>query len=819
MKSIIKPLGVSLVLGCATVALAQSMGPKIDRVDVKFVGPAAVSEDFVRGNIRLKAGTTYQALLSQDDVHSLYATGQFYNIRVQVDNADDGGVVLTYIVQVRPRVTEIRFEGNKKMSDHKLKKKLTFKTGEPLDEQKIFTDVQEIKKLYEKSGLSDTTVKYALNIEELTGHGTVIFHIEESPKVKIKDVQFFGADDIKQRKLRHELKVRRRWSFSWLTGSGYFQQDDFDGDHDRLTDFFHNKGYLDMEIKDVKLDRPTTNTMYIKYYVEEGRKYKVGDVKITGNKIFTDAEILNGLKWIHNYQHLKSKLGVHSLPMDSGDTFTPDGLKLDTDLIEDMYGSKGYIDIAEGQPRAFQVNRVPNVEKGTMDVEFVLGDCEKDYVQKIEIRGNLKTKDKVIRRELAISPGDVYNMVNVKISKQRVQGLDFFDKVDTRSEPIDPPIAGEKNLIINVNEKNTGNFTVGAGFSSVDSLVGYAEVSQNNFDLFHPPYFTGGGEKIKLRVDIGLVYQNYELSFVEPWFLNRKLALGVDLYRRELDFESDSSIYDETRTGAKISLTRALGSDFLIGSVYYNPEDVGISLNSGWHTTPYSTSTDSYGANVPSAMAEQVGDKFFNRFGSSLSYDTRNSVQLPNHGQQTTLSGEFSAADDSFYKLDLTSKWYFPGFFKGHVLEVGGRTGVADTVGSGDVPFYDRYYLGGLYSLRGFKYRNVAPRDPSAGQNNMTTDPIGGDTMWFGSLEYSLPIFEQEGGVGLRFALFYDIGSVSSGSYSWNTDYDDDWGVGLRLNIPHLGPLRLDYGIPITTDKFNSSSGQFQFGVGWSRPF
>jgi outer membrane protein insertion porin family len=353
----------------------------------------------------------------------------------------------------------------------------------------------------------------------------------------------------------------------------------------------------------------------------------------------------------------------------------------------------------------------------------------------------------------------------------------------------------------------------------VDSLVGYAEVSQNNFDLFHPPYFTGGGEKIKLRVDIGLVYQNYELSFVEPWFLNRKLALGVDLYRRELDFESDSSIYDETRTGAKISLTRALGSDFLIGSVYYNPEDVGISLNSGWHTTPYSTSTDSYGANVPSAMAEQVGDKFFNRFGSSLSYDTRNSVQLPNHGQQTTLSGEFSAADDSFYKLDLTSKWYFPGFFKGHVLEVGGRTGVADTVGSGDVPFYDRYYLGGLYSLRGFKYRNVAPRDPSAGQNNMTTDPIGGDTMWFGSLEYSLPIFEQEGGVGLRFALFYDIGSVSSGSYSWNTDYDDDWGVGLRLNIPHLGPLRLDYGIPITTDKFNSSSGQFQFGVGWSRPF
>jgi len=821
MKSIIKPLGMSLVLGCATVALAQSVGPKIDRVDVKFVGPAAVSEDFVRANIRLKPGTSYQALLTQDDVHSLYATGQFYNIRVQVDNANDGGVVLTYVVQVRPRITEIRFEGNKRLSDHKLKKKLTFKVGEALDEQKIFTDVQEIKKLYEKSGLSDTTVRYVLNIEELTGHGVVVFHIEESPKVKIKDVEFLGATSFPQKKLRHEMKVRRRWAFSWLTGSGYFQQDDFDGDRDRLTDYYRNHGFLDVELKDVKLDRPNTNTMYIKYYVAEGRKYKVGDIKISGSKIFTDAEILKGLHTIHDYQHLKSNLGKHGLPMDSGDTFTPDGLKLDSDLIEDFYGSKGYIDISEG--RALHVNRVPNVTTGTMDVEFLVDDSEKDYVQKIEIRGNLKTKDKVIRRELAIAPGDVFNMVNVKISKQRVQGLDFFDKVDTRSEPIDPPTPGEKDLIINVSEKNTGNFTVGAGFSSVDSLVGYAEVSQENFDLFHPPYFTGGGQKIKLRVDIGLVYQNYELSFVEPWFLNRKLSLGVDLYRRELDYESPSDIFDETRTGAKISLTRALWSDFLIGSAFYNPEDVGISLNSGWHTTSYGQNPNNgnqpYNANVPTAIAEQLGDQFYNRFGGSLAFDTRNSVQLPNHGQRSVLSAEFSEGNTSFYKLEATTAWYFPGFYKGHVLEVGGRTGVADTVDGGDVPFYDRYYLGGMYSLRGFKYRSVSPRQAGAGTDNQPNEPIGGDTEWMGYAEYSVPIFEQEGGVGLRFAVFYDIGGVFANSYSYGLKHDDDFGAGLRLNIPHLGPLRLDYGIPITTDQYNGSSGQFQFGVGWSRPF
>ncbi|MGA2245193.1 MAG: outer membrane protein assembly factor BamA [Verrucomicrobiota bacterium] len=822
MKSIIKPLGVSLVLGCATVALAQSTGPKIDRVDVKFVGPASVSEDFIRANIRLKPGANYQPLMTQDDVHSLYTTGQFYNIRVQVEQADDGGVVLTYIVQVRPRITEIRFEGNKKLKDSKLKKKVTFKVGEPLDEQKVFTDVQEIKKLYEKNGLADTKVKYVLNIEELTGHGIVIFHIEESPKVKIKDVEFIGATSFTGKKLRHELKVRRRWAFSWLTGSGYFEQDDFDGDRDRLTDFYRDHGFLDVEIKDVKLDRPTTNSLFIKYYVDEGRKYKVGNIELSGSKIFTDPEILKGLRGIHDYEHLKSKLGIHGLPMDTGDTFTPDGLKADTDLIEDFYGSKGYVDLSS-EGRALNVVRIANVETGTMDLKYILGDSEKTYVQKVEIRGNLKTKDKVIRRELAISPGDVFNMVNVKISKKRLEGLDFFDKVDTRSEPIDPPTPGEKDLVINVSEKNTGNFTVGAGFSSVDSLVGYAEVSQENFDLFHPPYFTGGGEKIRLRIDLGLVYQNYELSFVEPWFLNRKLSLGVDLYRRELDFESPNNIYDETRTGAKISLTRALGSDFLIGSLSYNPEDVGISLNSGWHNANpniITTNGTPQTRNVPNAILNQVGDQFFNRFGGSLAYDTRNSVQLPNHGQRTEISGEFSAGDESFYKLELTTEWYFPGFFKGHVLEIGGRTGVADSVGGGDVPFYDRYYLGGLYSLRGFQYRNVAPREPySSSAPGVPTEPIGGDTYWFGSIEYSIPIFEQEGGVGLRFALFYDVGEVDGGPYTLSGDIDDNWGVGLRLNIPHLGPLRLDYGIPITTDKYNGSSGQFQFGVGWSRPF
>jgi outer membrane protein insertion porin family len=519
-------------------------------------------------------------------------------------------------------------------------------------------------------------------------------------------------------------------------------------------------------------------------------------------------------------QNSKVKLGAHNLAMDVGDVFTPDGLRKDSQAIQDFYGTKGYIDVAQGQN--LRTVRIPNVDTGTMDLEFQIDEGQKNYVEKIDIRGNLKTKDKVIRRELAIAPGEVFDMVRVRISQQRLEGLQYFEKVDLQPEPTDPPIAGHKNLAVNVTEQNTGNLTFGAGFSSVDSVVGFVELTQGNFDLFHPPNFTGAGQKFRLKVQLGNERQDYELSFIEPWFLNRKLSLGVDLFRHQLNFESPNNIFDETRTGARISLTRALWTDFFIGTISYTVEDVGISLNSGFHGEEQNFPYVNTPPNVPNAILDETGDHLYQRFGFTLAYDTRNSVQLPNHGQRTEIETELSSGDKTYYKLELTTAWYFPGFAKGHVLEVIGRSGVADGLSGGDVPFYDRYYLGGLYSLRGFKYRNIAPRDPSyfpGNQAGMPDEPIGGDTYWFGSLEYSIPILEKDNGVGVRVAAFYDIGAVSSGSYSFSSDYSDNWGLGLRLNIPHLGPLRLDYGIPIHHDQYNSSSGQFQFGVGYTRGF
>jgi outer membrane protein insertion porin family len=819
-------------------ARAQFAGPKINKIEIRHRGPVTVSDDLIRANIRVKVGDPYLVAAVDDDVRNLYATGFFYNIQIAREEGANG-FTLVYVLQEKPRLTELKFQGNKKFSDSKLRKKLSTKINEPLDERKLFTDKQEIEQMYQKAGYPKTDVKYEPVIEEAAGRATVTFVITESPKVKIVEVDFPGATAFKQKKLRKVIKTRKRWMLSWITQSGYFKDDVLEDDKEKLIEYYHDHGYIDFDIKDIQIVNPTPRSMIIRFIVYEGNQYKVGSVKFTGNKLFTTNDIAKGMKVLHDLARVKAKIGPNGLQMDVGDIFTPKGYSKDIEQVEDFYGSRGYIDVSQSA-RNLTVLRIPNTESGTMDLEFQIDEGQKSYIEKIEIRGNINTKDKVIRRELAVSPGEVFDMVRVKVSKERLEGLQYFEqgKVEARPEPTDPPIAGRKNLVVGVEEKNTGNVQLGAAFSSVDQIVGFAELNQGNFDIFNPPTFRGGGQKFRLRVAVGSVRQDYVVTFIEPWFLGRKLALSLDAYHTEKNYQSLDDIYDETRTGASVGLTRALGSDFLIGSIGYTIEDVGISLNSGFHgpinaTTsgPGSSSGDPTSggtggevhqvpANVPNAILIERGHHLLSRVRASIAFDTRGGGLLPTKGQRTELRGEvvggMLGGDKDFYKLELQSAWYFRGLGSGHVLEVAGRTGVASSLGSSEVPFYERYYLGGLNTLRGFRYRSISPREDGF------SEPIGGNTYWFGYAEYSVPIFQQdkERGVGIRLAAFYDVGNVESGSYDYSNlhHFNDNWGLGLRLNLP-IGPLRLDYGIPITHDKDNGSSGRFQFGVGYTREF
>jgi outer membrane protein insertion porin family len=357
--------------------------------------------------------------------------------------------------------------------------------------------------------------------------------------------------------------------------------------------------------------------------------------------------------------------------------------------------------------------------------------------------------------------------------------------------------------------------------------VGYVEVYQGNFDLFKWPTFTGAGQKFRLKAALGTLRQDYEISFIEPWFLDKKLSLGVDLYYREIGFYSD--LYDQRQAGAKLSLTRALGSDFLIGSISYTPEMIGI----------IRVDQDS-----PTTILNSEGSFFLNRLGGSIAYDTRNNNLLPNKGQRSEFLVEVTGGDANFYKMEAKTAWFFPGFAEGHVLEVGVKGGVVDALGSfgkdagpvreytvtdqitgeqqtrtvknlphNDVPFFERYFLGGAYSLRGFKYRDVSPQE--RGIHGVHNEPVGGNSYYFAYAEYSIPIIEY-----LRVATFYDMGNVYYQSYDFNvTRYSSDVGLGFRLNIPRLGPLRFDYGIPLQDSTGRAGSGRFNFTVGYQREF
>ncbi len=788
-----------ILLSCLALSQQARAQALLSKILITNVGPATVSESLIRANIHVKEGQTYNPRAVDEDIVSLYATGYFQNIRVKEDRAATG-VTLIFFVEGKLKLTDIAFVGNKKFRNARLQKKITSKIGEPLDERKLFADAEEIKKLYQKSGYSQTKVEYKPNLDERTGRATVTFEITESPKVRIVDVYFEGAHAFPQRKLRRVIKTHRHWMFSWLTSGGVLKQEQLEEDKEKLADFYHEAGYIDFELKEVRFVYETARKLVLHFIVSEGTRYRVGAIDFTGVSLFPTNDISKRLR------------------MTVGSIFTPKGLTKDLETVQDFYGAKGYIDTV------IRARKNPNTQMGTMDLVYEIEEGGKSFIEKIEIKGNTKTKDRVIRRELSVSPGEVFNMVKVKLSKQRLEGTQLFEAVDTQAEPTDVP--NRKNLLVAVKETTTGHLSFGAGFSSVDSILGFVEVTQGNFDLFNPPWFMGAGQKLRLKVQIGARREDFEASFIEPWFLGKKLQLSVDFFHRDLRFLSVNDLYEERLTGATMGLTRALGSDFLIGSVSYTIESVGI-LN-----VP---------TNAPRELLLEQGTRLVSKVGLSLAYDTRNSTLLPDKGQFTQIRTEVAGGplggDSDFYKVELRSSRYLKGFAKGHVLELGAGIGVVDKYGSSQrVPLFDRWYLGGIDSLRGYRYREVGPKDeqtfikeplsnpPQRGEHQRLipsrNEPIGGSTYWVGTAEYSVPIIDY-----VRFAAFYDIGMVYVDPYSFRVQnklnhlYNDNYGFGLRLNIPHLGPLRLDYGIPITSDVANRSSGRFQFSVGYQRPF
>jgi outer membrane protein insertion porin family len=753
--------------GSPTAEQPREPAPQIGSIAVKFVGVANVSEQVVRANMSLREATGLDETLIDRDIRSLYRTGLFEFIEVKREALPGNVVNLLFEVTPKFRVLAVRFEGNKEYKERRLTREIKTVANSSLDERQIKEDQEKLYEFYQKNGYNQAQISYSIDRNRSTGFGTVTFRVREGAKVRISDIRFVGNDSVKARKLRKEMETSKWHPFSWLTGGGRFKDSEFEEDLDKLRDYYREQGYLDVEIAEDKVtfDYPSSGRLVITLRVVEGRQYKVGDITFTGNSI-----------------HPSRLLGL-VVRQRKGTVFVPSKLDKDVENLEDFYGRGGYLDTR------VRLMRRPNLQTGNIDIEYAITESEKFQVESINIEGNTKTKSIVVLRELVLGPGDVFDSVRMKISKIRLENTRFFEDVNVTPESTNIP--GRRNLRVALKEARTGNLTFGAGFSSLERAVVFAEVTQSNFDLFNrKSFFQGDGQKFRLRLQLGSQSSEVVLAFEEPWLFERELAFGFQLFRTTSDYQS--AFYEEIRAGGQVYLRKRLFG-LVEGTGTYTYEVVDIA-----NVDP----------SAPSVIQGLSGQTAISKIGFSLLRDTRDKIINTTSGNRmeliTEVAGGPLGGDADYYRLEFRGSQFYPVFeFQEQVLSLIARTGVVENYGdSQTVPFFDQYFLGGPQTLRGFEYREVGPK-------NSFGEPLGGKTYGFFSAEYSFDVVKP-----IRFAIFYDGGFVNLDGYDFApTDYNDNFGFGLRLFVAGA-PLSLDFGIPLTGDRFNKKGSQFNFSFG-----
>jgi outer membrane protein insertion porin family len=735
--------------------------PIIKSIEIQYVGPQTLSRDKVLSQMRTKPGQPYSEGLVEQDIKTLYKTGQVQNVRI-FGQAEGEGVKVMVVLQTRSLVNEIAIEGASRISAKSLRKKINLKINGPLTEDELQKARESIVESYQAKGFTDVDVKYRVDTDEERGTSRVVYTITEGTKGAISAIRFEGNTKISDRMLRKQMKTKGKTLYSIFDKSGRLDENQLEQDINAVKEYYQDHGYIDVEIKEVRRDR-SRGRLTIVVVIAEGPVYHVGKIKISGTKATSPDKVRALLK------------------LKEGGIYSPKQIREDSKKIADAYGSGGYVDL-QVTPTG-----VPAGE-GRIDVQFQIQEGTPSFVQRINIVGNTRTKDKVIRREVLIAPGDVLNSVRVETTKKRLDNLGYFEKVETYPE--DTGVAGRKDLTIEVQEKRTGSLNFGAGFSTIDELVGFVEMSQGNFDLLNWPTFTGAGQKFRFRIQYGNRRKDITLSLTEPYFLDRRLSLGGEVFYREADYLS--SIYTQRSYGFSIETRKAVAR-FTQASLSYGLQ--GIELFD-------------VASSASSAIFLEAGQSTKSQITAGLQNDTRDNPFLSRSGHRIAftpyVAGGFLGGSEQIVGFSLDARQYFH-LWKDSILLFSGTAASVDTWGDGSrVRIYDRLFLGGSNDLRGFSFRDVSPRD-------ITGEPLGGQSLASITIEYTMPIIEKA-----RFAIFYDSGFVNRGPWDFNTnDYVSDVGVGLRLDLP-VGPLRIDYGIPIQKGPYrDSANGKFNFSVGY----
>jgi outer membrane protein insertion porin family len=734
-----------LIGGKENVSAQEIPLPLVNSIEVR--GLKRIEEAAVKSKITQKTGEQLSSEKTTNDIKDIYKMGYFDDVKVEIEPLE-GGVRVIYLLREKPTIISIDFQGNKKQEDSDLKEKITITANSIADTILIQDNADKLRAFYEEKGyyLSQIVpVVKKVSDDEVT----LTYQIEEGPKVKIKDIVIEGNKAISKKQIKKTIKTGEWWLFSFVTSSGYYKKDEMNFDIERIRDLYFNKGYIKAAVSDPKIQLTKDRRgIIISIMISEGEQYRISSVDIVGNKAFPEGELRKKIKSA------------------TKNIFSRVTLRSDVAALGETYSEKGYA-LVNVTP-----DIVPDDAAKQVKIIFKIDEGSIYKIGRIDISGNIKTIDKVIRREIRLDEGDTFNSSLLKRSYERLNNLNFFETVDLQLKP--KPEEKLLDIDVKVKEKPTGSLSVGGGYSSVDKFIATADVTQAN--LF------GTGRLIKLKGEFGGRSTSYELSYRDPWFLDKELLFGISAYNTIRDY----SLYERKALGFDVLLGKSL-SEYWKADVTYNFENVTIG-----NISP----------DASASIKAQEGKKITSSITPAIARDTRNNFFDPHTGSKNLIYATYAGlgGDNFFLKSGVDSSWFFP-VTEETTLAFRGRYGQATGMFNKPIPLYERFYVGGIYTVRGLGFGEAGPRDVNG-------EVIGGTRQIIFNTEYIFPLVSE---LKFKGVTFFDAGRAFD-SFKDIGDFKYGAGIGFRWFSP-IGPIRLEWGHNLNR-KTGESKSKWEFTFG-----
>ncbi len=749
---------------------------------VRIVGNVRVEEEAIRVYLQSREGRPFDQNAVDADVKAIYGTGFFDQVNADVTRGK-GGVVVTFRLQERPLVRNVTVEGNDKLKKEELEGALRIRPRSILDPEKARQGIEAARKLYADKGFLDAVIDYeAVSVGD--NEVDLRYRVTESGAVRVKEIVFEGNEAFSSRKLRSLLQTKKAWLLTPITGAGTLNKDVLRTDVERLTAWYYDNGFVTARIEEPRVER-RGNGLVVVIKIDEGEQFRIGAVEIEGEDI---------------------PEGLAQLPADmatrTGEVFSTSALRDDVQRLTEKLSEGGFA-FANIEP----ATEVETVDK-LVNITFQVERGAPVTVDRIEVTGNTKTRDFVIRREMRLQEQELFSATKLRKSREALQRVGFFQSVNVTTRK--SPVADDRmDVVVEVKEGQTGSFSAGAGFSSADNLLFNVRIQENN--LF------GRGQRLVANVDIGSIRRNVILSFTEPYFRGTPLTVGFDAFSWRLAFED----FDRTGTGASIQATYPVTA-FGWTSLWGFPLD---EVRVGADYRIEQAEIGDVGGDAPVDIREAEGTNLISSITPRISRNTLNHFFDPTAGSAQDLSVEVAGLGGTqFLKAEARSRWYYTflrskrfGDFT-YSLGVLGGYGVGDQGVDGDeLPLFERYFPGGINTIRGFEPRTLGPRQFRKNTRGVpyTSAPVGGSSQLIVNNELIFPLVQ---GIGLKGVVFFDAGNAYGGNQD---DLINDAryaaGGGMRWLSP-LGPLRVELGFPFNTKTGDqtqlllfSFGGPFQF--------